>query len=151
MEDDVRSVASSNDQFIDLIGQFSVGFYSAFLITTSQPLVSLSHGMEFTGIIPALGSIIRYRVELMVVKTDKYKNPYAINSFHRPLISVLRPTPTTWSLVVDQCLHILSRPKEIVRENAIPILCLVLLYLFRLKPPLPHPVPDPDLGLHCIA
>ena len=103
--------ASSTDQFIDLIGQFSVGFYSAFLVTASRPLVRFSHGMEFTGIIPALGRIIRYRAELMVVKTDKYKNPYAINSFHRPLISVLRSTPTTWNPVVDQCLQILSRPK----------------------------------------
>ena len=72
---------SSTDQFIDLIGQF-------------QPLASLSHGMEFTGINPALRSIIRYWVELMVAKTVKYKSPYAISSSYHPFISVLRFNPT---------------------------------------------------------
>jgi len=98
--------------------------------TTTQLLASLSHGMEFTGIIPALGNIICHQVELMVAKTGKYKNPYAISSSQHPFISVLRSTPTTWSLVMDQCLNILSHPKEIVRANALPILRPVLLYLF---------------------
>jgi len=98
--------------------------------TTIQLLASLSHGMEFTGIIPSLGNILCHQVELMVAKTGYYKNPYAISSSQHPFISVLRSTPTTWSLVMDQCLHILSHPKEVVRSNAISILRPVLLYLF---------------------
>ena len=31
---------------------------------------------------------------------------------------------------MDQCLQILSCPKKIVRENVLPILCPVLLYIF---------------------
>jgi hypothetical protein len=89
--------------------------------STSQLLASHSHGMEFTSITPALGKIICHQVELMMAKPDKYKNPF---------ISLLRSNPTTWSLVMDQCLHILSHPKEVLRENALPILHPVLLYLF---------------------
>ena len=75
----------------------------------------------------------------MVAKTDRYKNPYAISSSQHPFIPVLRSTPTTCSLVVDQCLYILSHPREIVRENALPILRPVLLYLFC----------DPNHHSHC--
>jgi len=98
--------------------------------TTTQLLASLSHGMEYTGIIPALGNIVCHQAELIIAKTGEYKNPYAISSSQHPFISVLRSTPSTWSLVMDQCLHILSHPKELIRENALAILQPVLLYLF---------------------
>eukprot|EP00092_Neocalanus_flemingeri_P036633 GFUD01039886.1.p1 GENE.GFUD01039886.1~~GFUD01039886.1.p1 ORF type:complete len:1196 (+),score=396.15 GFUD01039886.1:57-3644(+) len=98
--------------------------------TIVQLLASLSHGMEFTGIIPALGNILCHQVEVIVAKTGEYKNPYAISSSQHPFISVLRSTPTTWSLVMDQCLHILSHPKEVVSLNALIILRPVLFYLF---------------------
>jgi hypothetical protein len=81
---------------------------------TTQLLASLSHGMELTGIIPALGNIICHQGELMVAKTGKYKNPYAISFSQHPFISVLWSTPTTLSLVIDQFLYILHPTSSFV-------------------------------------
>ena len=50
----------------------------------------------------------------------------------------LRSTPAAWSLVLDQCLHILDYPVEVIKENRLAILRPLLLYLFC----------DPNYHLH---
>ena len=91
---------SSTDQFIDLIGQFNVRFYSAFLDTITQPLASLSQGMEFTSITPALGSVIRHRVELMVVKEEGTNLPRAVYNLSQAIqnfgIEPVNHLPERW-------------------------------------------------------
>jgi len=98
--------------------------------TVTQLLASLSHGMEFHGIVPALGNIICYQSEVIFERKGEYQNPYAISSSQHPFISVLRSTPATWSLVLDQCLEILNHSRDVIRNNALAILRPVLLYLF---------------------
>ena len=48
--------------------------------TTNQLLASLCHGMKFTGLIPALGSIIGHHVQLIVAKTGKYRTSLPVTA-----------------------------------------------------------------------
>ena len=80
--------------------------------TITQLLSCLSHGMEYTGIVPALGQILCHLTQVLVSKHGNYPDIYSISSSQHPFISVLRSTPAAWSLVLDQCLVILNHPSQ---------------------------------------
>ena len=88
--------------------------------TISRLLASLSHGLPYTGIVAALGSLL----QLQANAVKSFTSPYAISARQHPFISVLRSTPAAWALVLDQCQEILTRP------NGIAILQPFLLYLY---------------------
>ena len=107
--------------------------------TITQLLACLSHGMEYTGLVPALGSSLCLQAEAAIARSGgQYPNLYSISSRQHPFVSVLRSTPAAWSLVLDQCLHILDHPFEVIKHNRIAILKPVFLYLFC----------DPNYHLH---
>lgn len=107
--------------------------------TITQLLACLSHGMEYTGLIPALGSSLCLQAEAAIARSGgRYPDLYSISSRQHPFVSVLRSTPAAWSLVSDQCLHIMDHPVEVIKQNRIAILKPVLLYLFC----------DPNYHLH---
>ena len=107
--------------------------------TITQLLACLSHGMEYTGLVPALGSSLCLQAEAAIARSGgRYPDLYSISSRQHPFVSVLRSTPAAWSLVSDQCLQILDHPVEVIRENRIAILKPVFLYLFC----------DPNYHLH---
>ena len=88
--------------------------------TISRLLASLSHGLPYTGIVAALGSLL----QLQAVTAEAFTSPYAISARQHPFISVLRSTPAAWALVLDQCEAILMRP------NGLAVLRPFLLYLY---------------------
>ena len=107
--------------------------------TITQLLACLSQGMEYCGLIPALGSSLCLQAEAAIARAGgRYPDLYSISSKQHPLVSVLRSTPAAWSLVSDECLHILDHPVEVIKQNRIAILKPVLLYLFC----------DPNYHLH---
>ena len=109
--------------------------------TITQLLACLSQGMEYSGIVPALGDLIILQASRQISQTGEFRQSYSISSFQHPLLSVLRSTPATWSLVLDQCLRILSYEDVSIRSNSINILRPVLLFLFC----------DPNHHLHFAA
>ena len=90
----------------------------------TQLLACLSHGMEYSGILPALGQVLCHQMETLVRKHGHYPPIYSISSSQHPFISVLRSTPASWSLVLDQCLYLLDH------HHGLDMLRPVLLYLF---------------------
>ena len=80
-------------------------------------------------------------MELLVTKHGEYPEVYSISSSQHPFISVLRSTPASWSLVLDQLFLILENEKPVIRDNALTMLRPVLLYLFC----------DPNYHLHFAA
>ena len=109
--------------------------------TITQLLACLSQGMEYSGLVPALGELIILQASRQISQTGQFRQSYSISSSQHPLLSVLRSTPATWSLVLDQCLSILSHRDHSIRTNAINILRPVLLFLFC----------DPNHHLHFAA
>ena len=96
--------------------------------TITQLLACLSQGQQYSGLVPALGQllILQYRRQTGQTKQQHY----SISSSQHPLLSVLRSTPATWSLVLDVMNLILHHPEQDIKDNAINILRPVLLYLF---------------------
>ena len=88
--------------------------------TISRLLASLSHGLPYTGIVAALGSLL----QLQAGTAESFTSPYAISARQHPFISVLRSTPAAWALVLDQCEAILMKP------NGLAVLRPFLLYLY---------------------
>ena len=88
--------------------------------TISRLLASLSHGLPYTGIVAALGSLLQLQADT----AESFTSPYAISARQHPFISVLRSTPAAWALVLDQCEAILKRP------SGLAILRPFLLYLY---------------------
>ena len=59
--------------------------------TITQLLASLSHGVEVTGLVPALGNILCHQAEAaMEISGGRYTDLYCISSRQHPFISVLR-------------------------------------------------------------
>ena len=97
----------------------------------SQLLACLSHGLEYSGLVPGLGAALCHQARLAIARPGGYRpGQYRISSHQHPFISVLRSTPAAWSLVLDQCLHILDHPDPDIRTHSLAILRPVLLYLF---------------------
>ncbi|XP_023336720.1 focadhesin-like isoform X2 [Eurytemora carolleeae] len=90
----------------------------------------LSHGMSFEGIVPAVGKLLGKLVERSIESTGEYIPSYCISSNQHPFISILRSTPSTWNLVLEQCLILISHPVPGVQQHALVLLRPVLLYLF---------------------
>ena len=96
--------------------------------TITQLLACLSQGQPYSGLVPALGHLVllQYRRQAGQAR----QQVYSISSSQHPLLSVLRSTPATWSLVMDVINHILLHPDHDIKDNAVNILRPVLLYLF---------------------
>ena len=66
--------------------------------TITQLLACLSQGMEYSGLVPALGELIILQAARQIRQTGEFRQSYSISSSQHPLLAVLRSTPATWSL-----------------------------------------------------
>ena len=94
----------------------------------TQLLACLSQGQPYCGLVPALGHLVLLQHSRQAGQPRQ--QTYSISSSQHPLLSVLRSTPATWSLVMDVMNHILYYPEQDIKDNAVNILRPVLLYLF---------------------
>ena len=95
----------------------------------TQLLACLSQGQQYSGLVPALGQLIILQYSSQSSQS-RQQQVYRISSSQHPLLSVLRSTPATWSLVLDVMNLVLLHPEQDIKGNAVNILRPVLLYLF---------------------
>ena len=119
---DILTSQACADLLVVLVRAGKAGLSSSI----TQLLACLSQGQQYSGLVPALGQlvILQYR------RQGGQQQVYSISSSQHPLLSVLRSTPATWSLVMDVMNLVLHHQDQHVRQDAVNILRPVLLYLF---------------------
>ena len=119
---DILTSQACADLLVVLVRAGKAGLSSSI----TQLLACLSQGQQYSGLVPALGQlvILQYR------RQGGQQQVYSISSSQHPLLSVLRSTPATWSLVMDVMNLVLHHQDQHVRQDAVNILRPVLLFLF---------------------
>nr|CAD7568632.1 unnamed protein product [Timema californicum] len=113
------------------------------LPTLSGFIAALSTARNFTGIIPAIGSLLILDLKFRLSNNEVYKCPFTLRSPQHPFITILKQKKEVWLDVFNQIQFMCQHKEDIVANNSVELLRPVLLFI------LCDPCQTRDLPLTC--